>query len=160
MPEWPKDAPARTYDDLQAVRRGIREFTGLNIFDLSTTDGAFIEVPEVVLKRALKWHRAFLFVLNLRWIRNAFDCDKYSKLLTLIIEIMCALAGIARQPLAGRLCVRQVIKWARIPAGGGHALVIAKTPERIAVIEPQNGIDTDWDSYPNRDHVFKILLGG
>lgn len=161
LPTWPEAARCQTYDDLAAVTRGIREFTGQPILSLSTTDGAFIEVPEIVLDRAIKWHRAFLLVLNLRWIRNSFDCDKYAKLFTLIVEIMCALAGIARQPLAARLCIRQVADWARIPAtGGGHAIVIAKTPERVVVIEPQNGIKAPWSDYPNRAHVFKILLGG
>jgi hypothetical protein len=157
LPEWPKGDEPEIFD-LTQVRAAIKRQAPKS--RIVTSDAKFVAIPAELVDPIIEWTLSAMARLNFGFVPESRDCDKFAKVLTLVFEMVCAEAGIKAQALALRVHVKQQQAWAKVRAGGGHAVVAIHTTEGPVVIEPQNGIRCPLELYPNRNHIFRVLLGG
>lgn len=136
---------------------------------LNTSDGTFTLLDHDFAIQLIAWaarqlrekQNAGLF----RYDPEAHDCDKFAKVFTYLAEIAAGKAKAHAQPLVARIFVRHVNDWAGIPGGAySHAVVAIATTRGIIVVEPQStavgGCWVPLERYPNREHIWKVTIGG
>lgn len=83
------------------------------------------------------------------------DCDDFSH--GFLWKLRKALKRSGNASLGGvpaaEIQVEQRNAWANVSAGGAHALVLLRTSQGWFALEPQNGIHTPWQMYPNKEFV-------
>ncbi len=133
---------------------------------LMTSDATYTRVNAKFADAAIAWTQRIvrLHGRGFVWTAESLDCDKWAKAFSLVFEISAARAGVKAQPLVARIYVNQVHAFGGVPAmpagANGHALIAIATDEGILVVEPQSGIKTPLTQYPNRDHIWRVSLGG
>lgn len=154
LPEW-----RQTILRVDSAYVRVQSYALARVFpDLS--DESFTTVSYAWLQKALPWSAEFLHATGVAYVRESFDCDKFAKALSLAAEISASRAGVKAQPLVARIYVQQHVAWGGIPAGGGHALVVVATDRGLFVVEPQTRTLVPFTSYPNREYITAVKIGG
>lgn len=111
------------------------------------------------LRRFLDWQRHFHWSFDHRYQSEVFDCDDFSVNMLAFVDLAMLRTGSHAQPaLVGRLIVWQRNSWARTRAGGLHEVVLFATNRGLHVVEPQNGSLIPLAEYPNRMHLWQLIL--
>lgn len=119
----------------------------------------YSEISDAWFKSFYDWYQYELWSLDLTYRQNVWDCDDFSIALNAMADLML-LANKEHPPpqLIGRLVVRLHTRWANVEPGGMHEITIYRSETGWHVMEPQNGISTRLDKYPNRDTIEEILF--
>lgn len=122
------------------------------------------EIPRVIvpdkewLRELLKVSQSFFRQQNVKWNAESWDCDNYSMFVSAGVTLKLWDAGYINSRCGlGWMVVDGKHEWAGI-GPGRHALVFAVTREGVMVIEPQTGIMTRLDNYPNKENIVKAVL--
>lgn len=120
---------------------------------------AFLAADHGWLRRFLDWQRHFHWQFDHRYQAEAFDCDDFSVNMLAFVDLAMLRAGSHAQPaLVGRLIVWQRNSWAKTRAGGLHEVVLFATDRGLQVVETQNGSLIPLAEYPNRQHLWRLIL--
>lgn len=122
------------------------------------------EIPMIIvpakgwLRELLRVSQVFFRQENVKWHAESWDCDNYSMFVSAGVTLKLWDAGYTNSRCGlGWMVVDGKHEWAGI-GPGRHALVFAVTSEGIKVIEPQTGMMTALDSYPNKEYIVKAVL--
>ena len=119
------------------------------------------------IERLIPWANTVRRQLEYRWLPEIQDCDNFAR--DWRMGVKKALArwnpDLEAEALCATIWVYNEFPWASV-TDGCHALNMmpyynTKTSTYgILVIEPQNGIYTDYSLYPNRDRIIQITISG
>ncbi len=107
----------------------------------------------------VRWFQLLGRPLNLHYQDELFNCVNYSRCFVAFADLLAQNGGEMR----GSICVGWATvfnqnSFGGVPAGGGHAIVIAGTSEGLFVVEPQTGTMVALRDYPNRDELAEMNL--
>lgn len=151
--QWPGAAVDASVADMAAF---LRQSPGCFLQPL--TDASYVVVPVKLLRPVVEWTLASIRAQIGRqnaYVAEAWDCEDFRTELCQTFRKVAARAGISRAPLVGGLDVKQVFPWARVPAGGAHAVAAVFTEAGWFVVESQTGDHTPLEAYPNRAHIMR-----
>lgn len=107
----------------------------------------------------IKWFTGMLLKKQVEYRPEAWDCDDFALAMTTFAEISAGHDYDLQHGFAwATMIVHQEVKWARVPAGGAHELVLMHTDKGFLVVEPQNGLHIPLAEYPNRQHIHSIFF--
>jgi hypothetical protein len=130
---------------------------------LELSDTKFVALSHEWLEQAVAWSLAFGRATGLdRFESESWDCDKFAMAFALAANVAAQRAGVKAQPLLARIHVIQIAPFGRVSAGGAHALngFLSDRAPYLWVLEPQTRTLVPLESYPNRETIFKIKIGG
>lgn len=150
LPRWTKDAPV--FVTLADVHNELRRHSPAVRMSVPV-DSYFVAVPEPLLEPLVAWTLREAAAFGLSYTPESYDCDDFACDFDRTASKSAALAGIKAAPAVGFLSVRQQHEFARVPAGGFHALAVVMTDRGVRVVETQNGFTCPLETYPNRSNI-------
>jgi len=167
LPIWKTPAVQETFTATQ-VFEAVRQYAPQAQFIGS--DAFYTRINHEFAVALVDWTRRALWSANsqvkrgFEWTPESLDCDKFAKAFTLFVEIAASRAGTNAQPLAFRTSVNQVHSFGGVrgmpPPNNGHALVVLVTDRGVFVVEIQSGVMSTLADYPNREYVWRVVIGG
>lgn len=163
IPAWvaPASSTSITQQDVLAAVQVHAPYALVLMSDLKFTTVNAAHAREVVA-----WTQRFVWLQGkgFKWTAESLDCDKWAKAFSLVFEISAARSGVTAQPLVARIYVNQNKAFGGVPAmppgQNGHALIAIATDAGLIVVEPQSGISVPLAEYPNRDAIWRVIIGG
>lgn len=129
-------------------------------------DRKYIGVTSEHLKKYNKWFTSLTFHMGIDHKDDAYDCDNFAFLYKSILTVSSYKNWDVdteykdRQVLAGTLIVYQTRPFGGVRASNNtkHALNIVYVDNGWVVVEPQTGKMIEYEKYPNRDRIIKIIF--
>jgi hypothetical protein len=141
--------------DHSEIRGQIKQYSpkaSLNIFDPTYTS-----VNMRILDDAIQDHFGMMRRYSaLKDENKLFDCDDYAFTFKAIVSCYGSMLGSNYE--CGVITVKQEEAFGGIPAGGYHALNIILIDGVMNVLEPQTYEFTPLSEYPNRKHIYDLIL--
>jgi hypothetical protein len=117
----------------------------------------FVLDKENAIRAFEEFHRS-LRAKGIRYVASARDCDDFAFAFKSWLQFLYTDdSSVEAAAAVAVIFVRQKHAWARIPAGGAHALVAVGTNEGVVIYEPQT---KEWSfliDYPNRSEIYYII---
>lgn len=155
LPVWTGNSVIYEQADVKAY-----VFEHARVFPL-LSDSQYVGLSDDWLDRFLEWTWHFSHATGIAYTKESFDCDKFSKAASLAAEIAAGRAGIEAQPLIARIDVVQNKSFGGVDATGkGHSLNAVLTESGVWIVEPQTRRKVKLEHYPNREHIYRVRIGG
>ena len=164
------DLPAPIYNDdpmsAAAARRSlpIERFTAYQ--KVLLFDRQYIGIKFEHLENYTKWFTKLTWAMGIGHSVESYDCDNFAFMYKSLLSISSYKNWNTnakhkdKQILVGTLLVYQTNSFGRIKGtkDSKHALNIVHTEKGWIVVEPQTGAWIEFEKYPNRDHIIKIIF--
>jgi hypothetical protein len=157
VPAWIAPTGSPTYTAAQVLQECARLAPGAVV---ETSDATFTPLAHEWLQAACAWSWEFGKATGIAYTPESFDCDKFALGLAFVANVAAGRAGVRAQPLLARVHVQQLAPFGQVPAGGGHALNGFLSDRGLFILEPQSRALVPLADYPNRNAIFRILIGG
>ena len=105
----------------------------------------------------VRWFRSVQKPLKLRYRDQSWDCDDYANCFVAFADLLVLKAGGSHGGMCvGRASIYYRRKFADVPAGSAHALVLLGTSDGLYLVEPQDGTIVALRQFPNRDTIEEL----
>jgi len=106
-----------------------------------------------------KWFGKLEKPLKIRFVDQQWDCDNYASCFVAFADLLALKSGETRGSICiGWATVFYRFKFAGIPAGGAHAVVVVGTTKGLFIVEPQDGTMVALKDFPNRHTIEEVYF--